>query len=888
MFDKNIKFKYTWRPYQEKVLKDVQKYLADGKVNIVAAPGSGKTVLGLELARSLGRPVIIFAPTVTIKNQWVERFVSLFTDFEEIPEWISTNIYDLKFFNVVTYQALHYAYKKQKIRNQKDDDTDEEVNQEEVIEELEKIKSYDLIQEIKKNNISTIVLDEAHHLKSEWWKSLTDVISSLNNVKLISLTATPPYDADLGTWQKYIGLCGEIDAEISVPELVAVNNLCPHQDYIYFNYPTKKELEEISNYQVKLKEILSNLQKNRNFMEAIKNHPYIKDPYQYETEILENVEYYSSMIIFLNSCSISINKENKEILGHKSSIPKLTMDWLEILLKNVILSDRKNYQSYESEIENIEKELKKLGVIEKKTLSFSENKTLEKYFVNSIGKLESISEIVNIEYNSLKENLRMVILTDFIRKEYLESNDMEINKMGVFPIFISLLEKNSEINLAVLTGSIFIIPKKLQEKLLNLCKDEGIDGRKVRFKELSISEKYVEVEVSDSVKNKVMSLISKIFSEGEIQIIIGTKSLLGEGWDEPSINSLILASFVGSYMLSNQMRGRAIRVNKNPRKTANVWHLVCVTDELDKEDEIKNADYEMLKRRFEAFAGIGYESNLVENGLERLKINPPFTEDKVKTLNEKTKSYSIKREEMYDRWKNCIENIDVKNTKMIEQIEVPNEQKMKKTWFVDAKFIIFCIVTIMILLGLIFGFFKSKFLFIIVELILGIYLLTKIVKIKRLSSSEGNLRELAKVVLDSLYRCKFIKTGKSRIKIVVKKENKKGKIICYLTGTTMQENNLFLDSLKEVLEKTVNQRYIIVRLNRKLEDSGDYYNVPTVLSQNKEMAEVFYTFFKAKIGKCDLVYTKNAEGRRMLLKVRASSLSLKDRITRKQVYSNWK
>lgn len=104
----------------------------------------------------------------------------------------------------------------------------------------------------------------------------------------------------------------------------------------------------------------------------------------------------------------------------------------------------------------------------------------------------------------------------------------------------------------------------------------------------------------------------------------------------------------------------------------------------------------------------------------------------------------------------------------------------------------------------------------------------------------------------------------------------------------MQENNLFIDSLKEILEKTVNQRYIIVRLNKKLQEANDYYNVPTVLSQNKEMAEVFYTYFKNRIGKCDLIYTKNAEGRRLLLKARASSLSLKDKITRKQVYSNWK
>ena len=119
MFDENIKFKYPWREYQDRVLKDANKHLSDGKVNIVAAPGSGKTILGLELARRLGNPVIIFAPTVTIKKQWISKFVSSFTDLKSIPDWISTNIYDLKFFNVVTYQALHYAYKKRKINYSK-------------------------------------------------------------------------------------------------------------------------------------------------------------------------------------------------------------------------------------------------------------------------------------------------------------------------------------------------------------------------------------------------------------------------------------------------------------------------------------------------------------------------------------------------------------------------------------------------------------------------------------------------------------------------------------------------------------------------------------------------------------------------------------------------
>lgn len=47
----NIEFHGTFRDYQQRVLDNANKYLKDGKINIVAAPGSGKTILGLELIR---------------------------------------------------------------------------------------------------------------------------------------------------------------------------------------------------------------------------------------------------------------------------------------------------------------------------------------------------------------------------------------------------------------------------------------------------------------------------------------------------------------------------------------------------------------------------------------------------------------------------------------------------------------------------------------------------------------------------------------------------------------------------------------------------------------------------------------------------------------------
>ena len=40
-------------------------------------------------------------------------------------------------------------------------------------------------------------------------------------------------------------LCGPIDEEIFTPELVREGSLCPHEDYIYFNWPSREELAEI-------------------------------------------------------------------------------------------------------------------------------------------------------------------------------------------------------------------------------------------------------------------------------------------------------------------------------------------------------------------------------------------------------------------------------------------------------------------------------------------------------------------------------------------------------------------------------------------------------------------------------------------------------------------
>lgn len=77
-FPKSIQFRHPWRNYQQRVLDELASHLNDRKLHVIAPPGSGKTVLGIEAMLRIGRPTLILSPTITIRNQWIER---LMTDF---------------------------------------------------------------------------------------------------------------------------------------------------------------------------------------------------------------------------------------------------------------------------------------------------------------------------------------------------------------------------------------------------------------------------------------------------------------------------------------------------------------------------------------------------------------------------------------------------------------------------------------------------------------------------------------------------------------------------------------------------------------------------------------------------------------------------------------
>src|SRR5699024_8712598 len=264
----------------------------------------------------------------------------------------------------------------------------------------------------------------------------------------------------------------------------------------------------------------------------------------------------------------------------------------------------------------------------------------DKQMMQSTSKFDSIEKIVNMENRYLGADLRMVILTDYIRKEMLDHKSAA-NRLGVVPIFQQIHRSLGRFfPVAVLTGSLVIIPKAIQPYIEALAKERNIS---ISFSTLRLYESFVTVQVTQQNRAHIVAMMTELFTDGHIRILVGTAALLGEGWDATCINSLIMASYVGSFMLSNQMRGRAIRTDQNnPNKTSGIWHLACV----DIEQEYGGYDMISLRRRFRSLVGLDAKLDFISTGLSRAGDyrNFAFSTRKIKDLNKDTFERASNRE----------------------------------------------------------------------------------------------------------------------------------------------------------------------------------------------------------------------------------------------------
>ena len=897
-----LSFKGQWRQYQQRVLDKSESFMDDGKIHLVAAPGSGKTTLGIEFIRRFGNPTLILVPTVTIRQQWVDRIKQAFlSDANQAEQLISQDLKRPKMITVATYQALHSAMN-QVVGDGLIEDTDDTAQQEHF-----NFQDFDIRKTFEDKDLGTLCLDECHHLRNEWWKSLEIFRKSFPKIKMISLTATPPYEGEPALWERYISMCGEIDEEITVPELVKEGTLCPHQDYVYFAFPTKEERTQLDQFEKQKLNFLTKLSTDINFSNTIQSSPALSNQIS-DDDLLANPKYLSAILIFLWSKELPFPQRFQELLAAKA-LPTFTLEWFETLLNGIIFQVPNWFGFTEEAFIQLKSDLKANGLIERNQVKLIRNKKQDVLLNQSLGKLNAVRDIFKAEYQALGSNLRQLVLTDFIRMDFqvhLGDKNAQFTQLGVLSYFESIrsemIEQSWTVPIAVLTGSLVIIPTSAKEHLERLIPNSRLSYDVIG--QLS-QEDYLKVSISGSYHDLVTAL-TQLFQDGYIKVIIGTKSLLGEGWDAPCVNSLILASFVGSFMLSNQMRGRAIRVwPDNPNKTSNIWHLVSINlsprrwfefqDDEEKYDETLelrlyalSPDLDLLDRRMTQFLGLHYTELTIESGIDRLDLNQiTFSRKGLEKLNQKAITLSQKREELKDRWQEALP--------LYEEMEVANEVEVDKQFlplaylndWMKALLISQALAATYFIIDLgrylIVGkpFNQSLPIFLLALLVLAIfwgrYFIYK--------SPYKRLDIFGKAIHQALLNSGQIETKESAPRVV--KDSKQAIYnAIYLKGATMREKEIFAQALTEFFAPIENQRYILKSCH-KVKDQTEFFAVPSMFEKRKADAESFLQNIQKSVGKYNLIYTRSVQGRPILLEARIKALGNKQErtVTHKKVMS---
>lgn len=897
-----LSFKGQWRQYQQRVLDKAESFMDDGKIHLVAAPGSGKTTLGIEFIRRFGNPTLILVPTVTIRQQWIDRIKQAFlSDDNLVEQLISQDLKRPKMITVATYQALHSAMN-QVVGDSLIEDTDDESQQEHF-----DFQGFDIRKTFGDQDLGTLCLDECHHLRNEWWKSLEIFRKSFPKIKMISLTATPPYEGEPALWERYISMCGEIDEEITVPELVKEGTLCPHQDYVYFAFPTKEERTQLDQFEKQKLNFLTKLSTDIIFSNTIQSSPALSDQIS-DDDLLANPKYLSAILIFLRSKNLPFPQRFQGLLATKA-LPTFTLEWFETLLNGVIFQVPNWFGFTEEAFNQLKSDLKANGLIERNQVKLIRNKKQDVLLNQSLGKLNAVRDIFKAEYQSLGNNLRQLVLTDFIRKDFqvhLGDKNAQFTQLGVLSYFESIrsemIEQSWTVPIAVLTGSLVIIPTSAKEHLERLIPNSRLSYDIIG--QLS-QEDYLKVSVSGSHHDLVTAL-TQLFQEGYIQVIIGTKSLLGEGWDAPCVNSLILASFVGSFMLSNQMRGRAIRVwPDNPDKTSNIWHLVSINlsprkwfefqnDEENYDETLElqlyglSPDLDLLDRRMTQFLGLHYSELTIESGIDRLDLNQiTFSQKGLEKLNQNAITLSQKRQELKDRWQQALplnEEMEVANEVEVDKQFLPLaylNDWMKALLISQALAVTYFIIDLgrYLIVGKPFN--QSLPIFLLALLVLAIfwgrYFIYK--------SPYKRLEIFGKAIHQALLDSGQIETEESAPRVV--KDSKQAIYnAIYLKGASMREKEIFAQALTEFFAPIENQRYILKSCH-KVKDQTEFFAVPSMFEKRKADAESFLQHIQKSVGKYNLIYTRSVQGRPILLEARIKALGNKQErtVTHKKVMS---
>ncbi len=736
------------------------------------------------------------------------------------------------------------------------------------------VSSREAIARLRAHEVGLIILDECHHLMGHWGRVLSDAQELLDRPVILALTATPPIgegrdDRDMARYREFLG---EVDFEVPIPAVVKEGHLAPYQDLVQFVRPEDAELSFIAGADRQVRELVEELVAGRDgeterrrdgvddgdaggggrtpllldWLEVVLRDRVlptgaVKD---WRSFVRRDAALADAGRLFLllrgRALPTGVPRIEASLRAEPPTEDSVAMTVLDRYIRNGLRrsADPRDHALAEEAV----RRLRLLGVQITETGMRASASPVSRVLAYSRAKSAAMVGILARESEVLGERLRAVVVCDYERTSAdlgAAADVLDEEAGGAIAAFRAILgnDRTDALNPILVTGSTILVDDDLVDRFTAHAR-EWLEARGVEV-ELSVdhAEGFAQVRGSGEswTPRTYVALITAMFQDGTTRCLVGTRGLLGEGWDASRTNVLVDLTTVTTAMSVNQLRGRSIRLDKEwPEKLANNWDVICIADEFAR----GLADYERFRDRHATWFGVTEDAE-IEKGVGH--VHAAFTDARpegIATLrtiiNEDMLERAGLRKAARDRWK------------IGQPFEgVPTEA-------LEAR------------LGMGAGFRTGGH--------LG----------ARVEWNDVSLTQaIASAVVGALREAKLIQ-AKAKASVTPRAG---GYLRVMLRGGSTQDTALFMRSVREVLGPLDRPRYVIPRYVDQAEQTlvsrllpkviGRYFQVyttryvmlhavPDAMDKNKDLAEVFGRHWNIHVGPGEAVYALQGRGESMV------------------------
>lgn len=522
----DLKFQHPLRKYQLEILELIKLKLEKGErqLHIVAPPGAGKTIMGLQLITELKVNALVVCPTTTIQAQWGQKldlFVPPDLQGFSLDSVLGTHEdKPLKPITLLTYQVLSTPGREQEyLMKLAHDGWVEEICKSSklsigeaelrVMELMQNNKSaYDkeisrhlsrlrrkladvidlkevlhpnamqLLHSMRRQNFKLVLFDECHHLTDYWAAVMTGIIKMLDEPLVVGLTGTPPEGKSGAQENRYLSLVGEIDYQVPTPALVREGGLAPFQDLVYFCEPTPTEEGFLEEQHEEFHKLLEELVESDPplLVQWVAERLNDSGTSKKESFLARRSDLSAAMVRFAwkFKLPLPLNIELSEALTQAPLID----DWM-LILEDFSLNFLKVSASTDNHklYERIRSAVTKLGYGLTERGLRRQASPVDRILAFSRSKPVAVAEILEIEHRNLEDRLRAAIVTDFEKMSATAAKSakgvLTAESGGAVAVLRELLEKpiGEMINPCMVTGSLLLVDRRIADQFAVAAKD---------------------------------------------------------------------------------------------------------------------------------------------------------------------------------------------------------------------------------------------------------------------------------------------------------------------------------------------------------------------------------------------------------------------------------